>query len=61
MTEGGSRERPLFLDMDPDEALARFIQTDPAELKRRLDAKKAPPKRGKGVAGRTKPKPGADE
>jgi hypothetical protein len=42
----GKRERPLHLDMDPDEALARFLQTDPGELKRRLDKKKPPPKRG---------------
>lgn len=53
------RERPLFLDMEPGEALARFIQTDPKELKERLDKKKPPPKRGQGVDGkaRTKPKP----
>lgn len=51
------REKPLFLDMDPDEALARFIQTDPVELKRRLETKKTPPKRGKGVVGREGPKP----
>lgn len=54
MTE--KREKPLYLDMDPDEALARFLQTDPDELKRRLDKKKAPPKRGQGVAGRKRPK-----
>ena len=43
------REKPLFLDMDPDEALAGFIQTDPVELKRRLETKKPPPKRGPSV------------
>ena len=60
MTEGRKRERPLFLDMGPDDALARFIQTDPAELKRRLNEKKPPPKRGKGVGGkRGNPKPQA--
>lgn len=58
---GREPREAVFLDMDPDEALARFTQTDPAELKRRLGVKKAPPKRGKGVAGRTKPKPGTDE
>jgi hypothetical protein len=51
------REKPLFLDMDPDEALARFIQTDPVELKRRLETKKPPPKRGQGVDTRAGPKP----
>ena len=55
MTE--KREKPLFLDMDPDEALARFIQTDPAELRARLEVKKPPPKRGKGAGGREGPKP----
>ena len=40
------REKPLHLDMDPDEAFERFLQTDPDELKQRLDRKKAPPKRG---------------
>lgn len=51
------REKPLYLDMDPDEALERFVQTDPAELKRRLDKKKAPPKRGQGVETKSRPKP----
>jgi hypothetical protein len=57
MTNGEKREKPLYLDMDPDEALARFMQTDPGELKRRLDKKKPPPKRGPGAANKTKPKP----
>jgi thymidylate kinase len=51
------REKPLYLDMDPDEALARFMQTDPDQLKRRLDKKKAPPKRGQVVEEKVKPKP----
>lgn len=55
MTNGEKRERPLHLEMDPDEALERFMQTDPAELKRRLDKKKPPPKRGQGVAKKSKP------
>ncbi|MCR2833308.1 hypothetical protein [Parerythrobacter lacustris] len=55
MTNGEKRERPLYLDMDPDEALERFMQTDPAELKRRLDNKKPPPKRGPGAAKKAKP------
>lgn len=56
MTNGEKREKPLHLDMDPDEALERFMQTDPNELKRRLDKKKPPPKRGPGVAKKSKPK-----
>jgi hypothetical protein len=56
VTNGEKRERPLHLDMDPDEALERFMQTDPAELKRRLDNKKPPPKRGQGVARKLDPK-----
>ena len=57
----GKREKPLFLDMDPDEALTRFLQTEPDELKRRLDKKKAPPKRGRGVGKRGRPKPPPDD
>lgn len=59
MTE--KREKPLYLDMDPDEALARFLQTDPDELKRRLDKKKAPPKRGQGVGRRGRPRLAPDD
>lgn len=55
------RERPLYLDLDPDEALERFLQTDPDELKRRLDKKKAPPERGRGVERRKRPKPPPDD
>lgn len=57
MTDEQKRERPLYLDMDADETLARFIQTDPEEFKRRLEQKKPPPKRGQGVVGKAKPKP----
>ena len=59
MTERKPREKPLFLDMDPDEALERFFQTDPDEVRRLISKKKPPPKRGQSVnteAGR-KPKP----
>lgn len=59
MTE--KREKPLFLDMDPDEALERFLQTEPDQLKRRLDKKKAPPKRSQGVRGGGRPKPPPDD
>jgi len=55
VTNGEKREKPLHLDMDPDEALERFMQTDPAELKRRLDKKKPPPKRGPSVSKKPKP------
>lgn len=58
MTGNRRREPPLFLDMNPDEALARFMQTDPKELKGRLEKKKPPPKRGQGVVGKSgNPKP----
>ena len=48
------REKPLFIDMDTDEALERFLQTDPGELKKRLN-KKAPPKRGQRATGTGRP------
>lgn len=57
MTDDRKREKPLYLDMDPDESLGRFIQTDPKELKRRLDKKKGPPKRPRVVEPKPKPKP----
>ena len=52
MTDKKTRERPLGLDMDPDEALARFLQTDPLDIpdNKKLDTKKPPPKRGPVVA-----------
>lgn len=40
-------ERPLYIDMDADEALARFIQTDPKEadeLANRAKTARGPPK-----------------
>jgi len=52
----GKREKPLHLDMNPDEALARFLQTEPEELKRRLE-KKPPPKRGPSPKEKSDPKP----
>ncbi len=30
---GRKYESPLHIDMDPDEALERFVKTDPAEVK----------------------------
>lgn len=53
MKERKTRERPLGLDMDPDEALERFIGVDPAELPEgvKLGKKKGPPKRPPGIAG----------
>lgn len=51
MTE--KREKPLFLDMSPDEALERLIGVDPDELpesvKLRGGKKEGPPKRPPGV------------
>lgn len=52
MTERKPREKPLGLDMDPDEALERFLGVDPAELpdnvKLRQTKKEGPPKRPPG-------------
>ena len=44
MTE---REKPLHLDMDPDEALERFLRVKPEDLPEnvRLRKGKGPPKR----------------
>lgn len=46
MTERRTRERPLGLDMDPDEALERFIGVDPDQLPEgvKLGKKRGPPK-----------------
>lgn len=51
MTEGKQREKPLGLDMDPDEALERFIGVDPSELPDniKLGKRRGPPKRPPGV------------
>ncbi len=59
MTNGKKREKPLGLDMDPDEALERFIGVEPDEIvdNKKLKEKKPPPKRGP-VGGKKKPKPG---
>jgi len=47
MTERKMREKPLGLDMDPDEALERFLGVDPGELPEnvKLGQKRGPPKR----------------
>lgn len=55
MTEKQKRERPLGLDMDPDEALERFIGVDPNELDENKKLKKKPPSK-RGPSGE-KPKP----
>jgi len=59
MTDRKPREKPLYLDMDPDEALERFLQTEPEEVRRLIEKKKPPPKRGQGVETKagSKPKP----
>lgn len=59
MTDDRQREKPLYLDMDPDEALERFLQTDPGELKRRFDKKNGPPKRPPSAENMVRPKPRA--
>lgn len=58
MTERKTREKPLGLDMDPDEALERFIGVDPAELPDnvKLGRKKGPPKQPPSPKG-VEPKP----
>lgn len=47
MTNKPTREKPLGLDLDPDEALERFIGVDPKELPEnvKLQRKRGPPKR----------------
>lgn len=47
MTGKRKNEPPLHLDMDPDEAMRRFLQTDPDELQEQIERSKA-----------AKPKPG---
>lgn len=56
MTNGKKRERPLGLDMDPDEAFERFIGVDPDELDENKKLKKKPPPK-RGQSGGKKPKP----
>ena len=59
MTERKTRETPLGLDMDADEALERFIGVDPDELldNVRLRPKRGPPKQPPGVDKKARPKP----
>lgn len=58
MTNGKKRERPLGLDMDPDEAFERFLGVNPDELdENKKLKKKPPPKRGPVTKGKPKPKP----
>ena len=53
MSEAKKPERPLFLDMDFGEALARYAQTKPEEV---------PPAPGqKRKVARPKPKPKSDD
>ncbi len=46
-------EPPLYLEMDPDEALERFIGTDPAEVEKLIKAskKRRPPPKGRAEGG----------
>ena len=60
MTEKQTRAKPLGLDMDPDEAFRRLLQTDPADIPHsaNLHKKKPPPKRrGQEIDGKPRPKP----
>lgn len=53
-------EPPLYLDMNPDEALERFIGTDPKEVEKLIKAskkRKPPPKGGAKGGGKLRPKP----
>lgn len=50
-------EPPLYLDMSPDEALRRFLQTDPAEVEE-LEKQKEAAKRKPG--GPLEPKSASD-
>lgn len=59
MTERKQREKPLGLDMDPDEALERFLSVAPRELPVKLRQKKGPPKRPPGIDKKARPKPKA--
>lgn len=61
MTDRKPREKPLGLDMDPDEALERFLGVNPAELPDsvKLKQKRGPPKRPPGVDKKAVPKPPA--
>lgn len=47
--KGRKLEPPLYLDLPTDEALARFIQTDPSEVKpapgQKAKIARPPPKR----------------
>jgi len=58
MTNGKKRERPLGLDMEPDEAFERFMGVDPNEIdESKKLKKKPPPKRGSGIKRKAGPKP----
>lgn len=52
MNEAPKPERPLFLDMDLGEALARYAQTKPEEVEPAPGQKRKAPRPG------PKPKPG---
>lgn len=58
MTDETKRQKPLYLDMDPDEALRRLIETDPDELPgqkkrhRKKEGGRSPPSRKIGKKGK---------
>ena len=62
MTEKKTRARPLGLDMDPDEALERFLGVDPDEIDDNKKLKKKPPPKRRPVVKRAaEPKPRRNE
>ena len=53
MTDKKKTQPPLFLDMDTDDALARFIGTDPKEVQESMDRAKQKKPPGEQAAGRS--------
>jgi len=53
VTDKKKTEPPLFLDMDSDEALARFIGTDAKEVQESMDRAKQKKPPGERAAGRS--------
>ncbi len=58
MADRDKREPPLALDMDFAEALARFAQTDPQEVKESIERAKTKKPPGERAARRSPPEGG---
>ena len=57
---GKKLEPPLYIELDPDEALERFIRADPKEVEKLIKAgkkQKPPPKAATKGGGHLRPKP----